>query len=177
MSSSLVYLWDQLTVTTVWNTGETGDIYSYFAGFSYTPKKWEGRAGQIQKWLGFSDQFLNAWIGLGNGFIRWLVTELKKPGKSGCEGLNVRGNFPVLWKRYLSEHNLKDDIKWSWNQFLWYFDCIKTRFCTRPLVLTILPIKSCLIILSDLSIFTILVNYFYPTLANQVSYQIIFFWC
>ena len=27
MSSSLVYLWDQLTVTTVWNTGETGDIY------------------------------------------------------------------------------------------------------------------------------------------------------
>ena len=26
MSSSLVYLWDQLTVTTVWNTGETGDI-------------------------------------------------------------------------------------------------------------------------------------------------------
>ena len=26
MSSSLVYLWDQLTVTLVWNTGETGDI-------------------------------------------------------------------------------------------------------------------------------------------------------
>ena len=23
---SLVYLWDQLTVTTIWNTGETGDI-------------------------------------------------------------------------------------------------------------------------------------------------------
>ena len=27
MSSSLVYLRDQLAVTTVWNTGETGDIY------------------------------------------------------------------------------------------------------------------------------------------------------
>ena len=29
MSSSLVYLWDQLTVTTVWNTGETGDNYEW----------------------------------------------------------------------------------------------------------------------------------------------------
>ena len=28
MSSSLVYLWDKLTVTTVWNTGETGDMYA-----------------------------------------------------------------------------------------------------------------------------------------------------
>ena len=27
MSSSSVYLWDQLTVTTIWNTGENGDIY------------------------------------------------------------------------------------------------------------------------------------------------------
>ena len=30
MSSSLVYLWDQLTVTTAWNTGETGDIDIYY---------------------------------------------------------------------------------------------------------------------------------------------------
>ena len=29
ISSSLVYLWDQLTVTTVWNTEETGDIYAH----------------------------------------------------------------------------------------------------------------------------------------------------
>ena len=27
---SLFYLWDQLTVTTVWNTRETGDIYSMY---------------------------------------------------------------------------------------------------------------------------------------------------
>ena len=30
---SPVYLWDQLTVTTVWNTGETGDINSEHDGF------------------------------------------------------------------------------------------------------------------------------------------------
>ena len=38
MLSSLVYLWDQLTVTTVWNSGETGDTHS---NFSVTPK-WDG---------------------------------------------------------------------------------------------------------------------------------------
>ena len=31
MSSFLVYLWDHLTVTSVWNTGETGDIQHKYA--------------------------------------------------------------------------------------------------------------------------------------------------
>ena len=36
MSSSLVYLWDQLTVTTVWNTGKTGDIYGLYFSNHHT---------------------------------------------------------------------------------------------------------------------------------------------
>ena len=30
VSSFLVYIWDQLTVSAVWNTGETGDIYCVY---------------------------------------------------------------------------------------------------------------------------------------------------
>jgi len=56
---------------------------------------------------------MNAWIALGNGFIRWLMAEHKKSGGVVREDLNVRGRFPVLWKRYLSEHNLSDKIEWN----------------------------------------------------------------
>ena len=82
-------------------------------GSTYTPKKWEGRITQIQKWLGFSDTYMNAWIALGNGFIRWLMAEQNKSGETVREDLNVRGKFPVLWKRYLAENNLSDKIEWN----------------------------------------------------------------
>jgi hypothetical protein len=69
---------------------------------------------QIQRWLGFSDAFLNAWIALGNGFIRWLLEELKASGRNSSNAdLQVRGKFPVIWKKYLSEKGLKDNIQWS----------------------------------------------------------------
>jgi hypothetical protein len=80
---------------------------------NFSPKKWEGRITQIQKWLGFPDSFMNAWTSLGNGFIRWLIEEQKKSGRVVSENLNVRGKFPILWNRYLDEKNLKDSIDWN----------------------------------------------------------------
>ena len=81
---------------------------------NFSPKKWERRITQIQKWLGFPDLFMNAWISLGNGFIKWLIEELKKSGRAVVsENLNVRGKFPILWKRYLEEKSLNDKIEWN----------------------------------------------------------------
>jgi predicted transcriptional regulator with HTH domain len=43
--------------------------------------------------------------------VHWLLDELKRSGRS--DSLNVRGKFPALWKRYLSEKGLKDNIAWN----------------------------------------------------------------
>ena len=80
---------------------------------TYTTIKWEGQITQIQKGLGFSDTYMNAWIALGNGFICWLMAEQKKSGKTIREDLKLHGKFPILWKRYLAEHNLSDKIEWN----------------------------------------------------------------
>lgn len=81
---------------------------------SFSPKKWEGRITQIQKWIGFSDPFMKEWITLGNGFIHWLVDQHKKsPNGHFNESLNVRGKFPIIWKRYLEEEKLTDKFEWS----------------------------------------------------------------
>ena len=84
-------------------------------GSTYTTIKWEDQITQIQKGLGFSDTYMNAWIALGNGFISWLMAEQKKSGKTIKEDLKLHGKFPILWKRYLAEHNLSDKIEWNWN--------------------------------------------------------------
>merc|ERR1711962_303740 len=34
--------------------------------------KTEARLRQIKSWLGFSDAYLDAWIVLGTGFLKWL---------------------------------------------------------------------------------------------------------
>jgi hypothetical protein len=73
-------------------------------------KKLTHRLGEIQTWLGFPDEFLHAWTKLGCGFLTWLIAQAK------CKALptdGVRGNFPVLWKKYLESEKLSDQIQWT----------------------------------------------------------------
>ena len=58
--------------------------------------------------LGFSDQYLEEWLKLSNGFMKWLHTEVHAGKIEAC-----RGNFPQLWKRFLTEMNVSDRIDWS----------------------------------------------------------------
>jgi len=85
-------------------------------GFVKTPsesvsgsiKKTESRLRQIQTWIGFSDTYLKAWTTLATGFLRWLHQRVaEKKLESIC------GNFPQLWKIFLTESNQSDQISWD----------------------------------------------------------------
>ena len=58
--------------------------------------------------LGFSDQYLQSWINLSNGFLKWIHCQVHAGKVEKC-----RGNFPQLWKQFLNESNQSDEIKWS----------------------------------------------------------------
>ena len=58
--------------------------------------------------LGFSDQYLLKWLELSNGFLKWLHSEVHAGKVEAC-----RGNFPQLWKKFLIETNVTDEIEWS----------------------------------------------------------------
>ena len=75
-------------------------------------KKTKERIDQIQKWLGFSDDFKAEWQSLSKSFLYWAMEQAKKD-KLGGENGNARGNFPGLWKRFREECEMSDEVEWS----------------------------------------------------------------
>ena len=67
------------------------------------------RLNQIQKWLGFSDQYLEVWIKLSTGFLNWLHEQIHQ---KKMEEESMNGTFPQLWKKYLQETNQSDQVNW-----------------------------------------------------------------
>ncbi|XP_063840019.1 uncharacterized protein LOC135088878 isoform X2 [Scylla paramamosain] len=66
------------------------------------------RFTEIQKWLKFSDKYLQSWQNLAGNFLHWLNDEIKtskeEPGK-------IRPAFPVIWNRFLRTTNQSDQIE------------------------------------------------------------------
>ena len=78
--------------------------------FCFRVKKLETRLEQIQTWLGFPDTYLHSWQELGTGFLHWVIIQTK--AKKLPEDQNIRGRFPILWKRYLQDKDLSDTMDW-----------------------------------------------------------------
>ena len=66
------------------------------------------RLREIKTWLGFSEAYLQKWIGLSDGFIQWIHSKVQSDGLD-----HIRGVFPSVWKNYLSETNQRDEITWE----------------------------------------------------------------
>ena len=71
-------------------------------------KRMEKRLDEIQNWLGFPDDCLEAWKKLGSGFQVWMIGNATKDSEE-----QVRGRFPIFWKRYLRETGHTDEIPWG----------------------------------------------------------------
>ena len=71
-------------------------------------QKVEKRLREIKEWLGFSEEYLEQWIKLGNDFMHWVHKKFHND-----EMDNRRGVFPSIWKTYLSETQQSDKIDWN----------------------------------------------------------------
>lgn len=65
------------------------------------------RIGEIQKWLGFSDETKDAWIDIGLKASFWVVDNLTK---RTLQTDSLRFQFPVVWARFLQETGETDKI-------------------------------------------------------------------
>ena len=71
-------------------------------------EKTEKRLRDIKSWIGFSDNYLNSWITLGSGFLKWLHQKVDEKKLESISGV-----FPQLWKSFLQESNQTDQIPWE----------------------------------------------------------------
>ena len=71
-------------------------------------EKAEKRLREIKTWLGFSNEYLEKWLELSNGFMNWLKTKSKDGSVE-----HIRGVFPSVWKNYLTETHQSDEIIWE----------------------------------------------------------------
>ena len=66
------------------------------------------RLQEIKTWLGFSEAYLEKWIGLSHGFVQWIHGKVQENSLD-----HIRGVFPFVWKSYLTETKQSDDIAWE----------------------------------------------------------------
>ena len=65
--------------------------------------KMNKRLDEIQSWLSLTDFQLQTWKMLGKNFQNWLVAEMVKDKLYNIDKYSVRGNFPQLWKSFMTE--------------------------------------------------------------------------
>ena len=77
------------------------------------------RLKAIKAWLDLSDECLEAWLKIGQGFVKWMITlaeegdsHEKKDKEVLRNDLELRSKFPKHWKAYLEHSQQSDDIKW-----------------------------------------------------------------
>jgi len=73
------------------------------------------RLHDIQKWLGFPDEFREAWIKLGVDFLEWALAKCKTTSSSSNKPetvVPVRTQFPVLWRQFLNDTGKTDQVDW-----------------------------------------------------------------
>ena len=68
--------------------------------------KMNKRLEEIQSWLCLTDFQLQTWKMLGKNFQNWLVDGMKKDTLDNIDKYSVRGNFPQLWKSFMSEKDI-----------------------------------------------------------------------
>ena len=94
---------------------------SNFQQTSWT-KKVKSRLKEIQQWVGYSDNFCDAWVKLGSQFIGWIINlcqgKLEKSVENNkikhiVNDIGIRPQFSLVWKHFLSDQNFNDIIAWS----------------------------------------------------------------
>ena len=97
-----------------WKKGEN------FQQLSWS-KKVKSRLKDIQTWVGFSDQFCDAWVKLGSQFVSWIIKLAQGKLDKSAENINmkhildksgIRAQFPCLWKQFLKDQEMTDIIPW-----------------------------------------------------------------
>ena len=73
------------------------------------PDRLPRRLAAIRDWLGFSPACLDRWTALGVAFMTWTLSQLRSREPSPVD---VRTEFPVLWRQFLLECDLSDRIPW-----------------------------------------------------------------
>ncbi|XP_021968652.1 uncharacterized protein LOC110863611 [Folsomia candida] len=70
-------------------------------------KKVTKRIQEIQRWIGFSDEYMLSWTNLGTEFVKWLT---QKKLSANNQGVYIRSQFPILWQSFLDENAEMMDI-------------------------------------------------------------------
>ena len=63
------------------------------------------RLEEIQRWLNLSDAQLISWKMEGKNFQNWLVASMMKEKSGDLDKFSVRGNFPQLWKSFVTDRH------------------------------------------------------------------------